>query len=228
MAISLTLSPQEQTTCLVNSSLAAFSAHCLYGPQVALISALSTAGLYLLNSKRNTHCWFSPSRFHKLTETIKNELPFMLTCSIAMGFFGSLFMHKPIQAPMQWLLSSTSLYDRARKVFFICIRAPIVEEIFFRGVILDGLRNVQMFVIGKANSSFATISRIALQAMVFARAHISTLHTKIQNVVICSLIFFVGYLLGEYKEEDQSLWGSTGLHFSINCSATTRGLLFGI
>lgn len=221
----------HQASCIKNSLLAIGSTTLLFGPQMAIISGIATASLHLLNKNSKDYSWFPINKFHDFMDLTAEILPRMLVTSLIWGFSFYLSGTKVFQAPLKWLLSSSSISEKIMRIFDICLMGPFIEEVFFRGVLLDGMRNIHQICsgfLGNADTKLAKIFRTAVQASIFGAAHIHKIHTKAQNMIVVALTTAVGFVQGWLKEEyGHRLWHPTALHFSINCSVTARTLLFG-
>lgn len=89
-------------------------------------------------------------------------------------------------------------------IVFITIIIPIIEEILFRGYLLQGLKSV-------LKPSWS----IALTALVFAFFHFSA-GQGFSNITIIVSLFMLACFMGYLVEKTGSLWSSIGLHMAFN------------
>lgn len=93
--------------------------------------------------------------------------------------------------------------------FAICIRRPLVEEIFFRGIVMQGTQ----YILEKAGlkSKNATIGSIFASSLLFSRLHAPGARA---STFIGGMIF--GSLTAAY---DSRLWASSAAHITNNTVA---------
>lgn len=101
--------------------------------------------------------------------------------------------------------------------FTAVIFAPIVEEILFRGVLYQELRNKKQYLIPLAISSlsFGLIHTLPM----FLLSHDSS------EFLFLIVYTIMGYLITRAYEKTGSIWASIGVHFVNNLIATVRVIL---
>ncbi|MDR5736635.1 MULTISPECIES: CPBP family intramembrane glutamic endopeptidase [unclassified Caballeronia] len=106
----------------------------------------------------------------------------------------------------EWTVYNSPLVGRFGVVALVCIIAPVVEEMLFRGVMLRSF--LQQYPRGVA---------IVHSAGVFGMAHM--------NVYQFMLAFLLGLLLGKLYERTRSLLPCILLHACLNTSVTIMGFM---
>jgi len=217
----ITLKKTEVNTCLINTVSAGCATLIFFGPQVAVISMIATATLYWMNPNRDQEHWLSTKKFHNFTGMVSAMLPTILVIAIIKEMICWYFGLGPIQEVQRWILRSKTIQELAYTVFYGCIRAPFFEEIIFRGVLQDGIKNFQSFVyhylpIVKPDGLLAMTTRVACQALIFGALHYHPLQSFEENLFVILVVTLGGMLIGSLKEHYNNLWGSIGYHFSIN------------
>lgn len=97
-------------------------------------------------------------------------------------------------------------------VILIAFFVPIVEEILFRGYLLNWIKRH----LGRG-------AAIVLSAVIFAFFHYTT-EQGVGNIELLLSLFVLALFLGFIYEREQSLWGSIGLHSTFN--AFNIGLIY--
>ncbi len=89
-------------------------------------------------------------------------------------------------------------------ILFVTVFIPMIEEILFRGFLLQGLKSVM-------RTSFA----IALSSLIFAFFHYAG-GQGFSNITIIASLFALACFMGYLVEKTGSLWSSMGLHMTFN------------
>ncbi len=88
--------------------------------------------------------------------------------------------------------------------FTVCVLAPFIEELVFRGFIQQGLKQ------------FCSIrTSILITSVVFATIHFSK-SQGYSNILLIGTLFVLSCFLGFVREKKGSLWASIGLHSTFN------------
>ncbi|MDO8497575.1 MAG: type II CAAX endopeptidase family protein [bacterium] len=82
--------------------------------------------------------------------------------------------------------------------FMLCILTPIKEELFFRGIVFNGLK-----------TKYNVFASVIISSLFFA-----FLHTP--NLVVFFLTFFTGILLAIVYQRFKNIWYGVVVHFYIN------------
>ncbi len=101
-------------------------------------------------------------------------------------------------------------------VTLACIKAPLIEEVIFRGALLEKIGDVQTWCGQKPEDGKAL--RLAITSILFGFAHFRASQGW-QNLVIVGGTGFMGYLFGAIKEHEGLIY-SIGLHSAMNGTAT--------
>ena len=134
------------------------------------------------------------------------------------------------QVAIVWAKSSIGSPINMLIVFTqICVVAPLLEEIVFRGFLSDRIKDVQVYLFGEkeASSELQKIFRIFAQATVFGICHYHPKQGSDNGVIVLSS-GAGGLFLGDVKEENKNLWSSCFVHSYLNASVLTRIYLFGV
>lgn len=116
-----------------------------------------------------------------------------------------------------------------RLTLLACVVAPIVEEIVFRGFLLEKIRDVQARIWGKrADSEGHLVARCVIQAVSFGACHCSSSLPRAVNAYIFATITSMGLLHALDKESYSHLLCSVAQHFYHNVLVATRMRVFGI
>jgi membrane protease YdiL (CAAX protease family) len=90
-------------------------------------------------------------------------------------------------------------------IVFMCVGAPIIEELYFRGVVQSVLMR-----------SLGTTPGIVVQAMLFGAAHFQVGMTFNQAAVKCGTIFVLGLFLGSLRARTGRLGAGMVAHATNN------------
>lgn len=131
-------------------------------------------------------------------------IPFFIIAPVASQFFSTLFT-LPVNAITSMLLGAETkeyammphtTYDFVLSFAYMCILAPISEEIIFRGVVY------------KYFEKHSTITAIFLSALTFSLTHLD-----LRSLVP---IFFIGLVLSLIRFSTGSLWATIISHAVVN------------
>lgn len=122
-----------------------------------------------------------------------------LVAGLVIDYFSQLIFHTVLSTNLDQLIQQIRIAPRTILAagLVAALVAPICEEIFFRGFLLQGLRHV-------VSAPWA----IVISAAIFAFAHLSLGSTI--------LLFLLGLMLGYLRVSQRSLWPSIALHMLNN------------
>lgn len=181
-----------------------------------LVALGMLAYLQLLDSKNRSLIWNKAKKF-KSVNGVKQFLfggmawfityPIVSTVGQSLGYIlYLLFGVSPVeQTPVKAL--KTTLSDPLVFSFMtltIVFLVPVLEEIMFRGLVQNFLKNY-----------FRRMPAIALTALVFALFHYSP-EQGISNIEFIITLFVLSCFLGFIYERQASLWAPIGLHVAFN------------
>lgn len=133
-----------------NTLLCGLAVHHYYGRNAAIGCTLTYVALSRLNPHSPDQFWFSLSR-----KTVKDLRMGVLICllpllQLAAGALLKFRGQTVNQLPIQWLIQALkeSPKETLRAIFAMSVEAPIVEEIIFRGFVLEKTRDVQCILFG--------------------------------------------------------------------------------
>lgn len=190
---------------------------------LALLSKQLSAGSWIPLSKRNIQ-----DCFKHFDEEFKNVFFSWYICAIIMKV-ATMILVKEFNPE-----SSTNFHQAMAKsklatlyaLFSGCIRAPVVEEVIFRGFLQEKVRDIQVCFFGeKADNTLNKIGRIIFQASLFGLGHYGPTQNKGTNVSHVALTFNIGLLMGYYKEKTGTLWVGIIHHFLENALVSLRELI---
>ncbi len=176
----------------------------IFNREVAIICMVANVALSLLTQQQEkVQCWFKWNS-RVVQEYWKSSLP-LLCLSIFFNSFPKKHLWLTLHHPNKTIW----------KLFQICILAPIVEEIFFRGFLQEKIRNIQVLLSGtkSIDSTVNKVMRIFLQAYLFSIGHA---HYKL-------IVGLLGGYFGYLKEKTSSLLTPIAAHAYFNAAgvATT-------
>ena len=169
---------------------------------ILVLSAVLTLGIYLIVFKVRKKTLAQAVGLRPVRPLILWPL---LLGGVALQFFVTFFMAAlPIpESIMMDYAQSASVLDEgslAWQILAICICAPLMEEILFRGLIYRRLKH-----------GMPTAVAMLLQALVFGVMH--------GNLLWFCYAACLGLLLGLVYENYQSLWACIALHAAFNASS---------
>lgn len=214
----------------VVSSTAA--AYLVMGPTIALISLtveLIFSSLSLINNYKLSSEWISSFSLSHAKKVFIWHSPLMVAQLIG-GFVSSYFRLESDQYVAKLIKEAFSkgFFASSKMVFFACVRAPLLEEIFFRGFLQDKIRIIEVTLLKMdEDSKIAKVMRIFIQGIAFGFAHFHRMQTLSVNVGVIIFTSFFGMILGSFKEEQNNLGGCIILHALHNSCVIARLFFFG-
>lgn len=230
LPLRVSLNEYELKTCAINTGLTFVASCFFFSPFVATVNAIATGIFYVLNPNRQPYSWLPFNELHDFTYSFSTIVPPLLAINLVLGIAFTVLGIKPFQAPVLWLLNSGTWVETIYKIIRVCILAPVLEEILFRGALQGTIQNIQgaiRHITGNMNRDLDLTVRVAAQAIAFGLAHMHTAHRKIQNVCIFVVTSMLGHVFGYLRDDSFNLWSSIGAHFCVNSIATARLLVFG-
>lgn len=215
---------------VVKTVISFASAYFLFGPVTAIICIVADKLFDLFDYQRDVgSAWFSSHFFSDAKEGAKFYFPIVILNGIII-FLSRLFQIKfiPDQEVAKYIQKAlcAGWKNASYAIYAAAIRAPIVEEIFFRGFVQESIKKIQGKVLRwNENSNIQKYLRIFLQAIAFGLAHISKLHSLYFNILLVSVISAGAIYMGNFKEVQGSLGGSMALH-SVHNSTQIAKLYF--
>ena len=144
-----------------------------------------------------------------LLSLYRRPVELKLICCIALGV-------SILQGLIYWWTGNLSVSDW-RIMILMGIIGPFVEEILFRGIILNGLL-----------TRYKAITAIVSSALLFALVHIdvSPVSSLLQNITAVAFAFAMGCVLGLIFYKTKSLLSSSILHCLVNLLGLLIEMLF--
>lgn len=139
-----------------------------------------------------------------------------LAIGTALTILFSLFTEGPVQTPEQ-LPPHMGPVGIAVSAFMVIVGAPVVEELFFRGVFFRALRARRSFWVAGALSS-----------LLFGFAHMSVEEGSglAGGILLVTLMFFVGFGLAYVYERRGNILATIVAHATFNAIGLTLIVLF--
>ncbi|KJY80864.1 CPBP family intramembrane glutamic endopeptidase [Vibrio nigripulchritudo] len=143
--------------------------------------------------------------FHENRSTVKSTI-LLLVFPILLTFVGSVFWLSDLTSLMllffpahidEYLMMSRFLSGGLVSIVVVCIIAPLMEELLFRGVMLRGFLK-----------HYSEYTSIMLSAMLFSIAHLTLIQLPVT--------YILGTLLGWLYVRTKSLWPSILAHAIYN------------
>ncbi|PQJ49081.1 hypothetical protein BTO01_26715 [Vibrio jasicida] len=143
--------------------------------------------------------------FHENRSTVKSTI-LLLILPISLTFVGCVFWLSDLTSLMllffpanldEYLMMSRLLSGGVASIVVICVIAPLIEELLFRGIILRGFLK-----------HYSDNTSILLSSMLFALAHLTLTQLPVAYVL--------GALLGWLYVKTKSLWASILAHGIYN------------
>jgi membrane protease YdiL (CAAX protease family) len=224
------INPDRANIFLSKTIITGVGVYALLGAQIACVCMVVSVCFTLISGNYKND-WFPLGTFkEKITKEI-SQLPFALFINtfygLALSFMGVHLVQLPVVLLKEAFKIST--FVGMNMLFHICVRAPIVEEIVFRGFLQDKIKDLQTIVFGKKAllNKIHKIVRITLQAACFGAMHYHPMQGA-SNIPIVVLTSCVGFICGFFKEEENSLVSPIGFHSVVNTSVSYRGLVFNV
>jgi membrane protease YdiL (CAAX protease family) len=211
--------------------LAGASIYIVFGPAIAGIAVIVHLALSYITLDRGNTAWFSSDvAGNQIKKTLQS---FAAPVLIGNGIWG--IMEKTFkrgsarQISLQILLQTfyQSPMKFLRVFFVISCLAPVVEEVVFRGFLQEKIRDIQtIFFKERAQQTISKITRVVIQALLFAVCHFEPL-LKWANLYIILITFCLGVQLGITKEKEKNIWACMTLHGLLNTVVCLRVVLIG-
>ncbi len=223
-------------TLAINGGLTFYSATVAFNPTVGICCAVAQTALAYYNpDSEGLQVAFFPLQLRAIQQ-IKVEVirhffdednwqaqAFVLfAVSVMVGGYFAGFQNN--QLAVQALdIALESQAQIIEYLWVVIIKAPIVEEVLFRGFFLGSMRNLQIIILGSetADGVIAKTSRIFIQAIGFGAMHYSIYQDFGTNVLITLMASNLGMYFGHIKERHNHLWPTTGIHAGVNAIATS-------
>jgi membrane protease YdiL (CAAX protease family) len=220
--------PEPDTALIQNTLLCASAVSFLFGPIAGLTCAVANVVFAQLQSQDR---WFS-SLDDKVVSQVKgiwedhNFFKIQLIMGIVLKCLGAGIN----QVAIQYIKDSVGSPLKMLMVFTrVCVIAPLVEETIFRGFLQEKIQNLQVYVFGEeeSNTRLHRAIRIIAQAIIFGICHYHP-SQGVSNRTIMIQTGLVGLYLGDIKEDQKNIWGSSFFHAYFNAAVLTRVVLFGV
>lgn len=217
----------EPHKALIKNTLATGLSVCiLLNAEVAIICMVANVAFSLATQHQDEiKSWlkWDNRAVQHLKDYWKTSIPFFTIRIVVLVLQKLFFIVKhPLvkQVPVAKLIQSFGNPAYAAYLIFrICVVAPIIEEIIFRGFLQEKVRNIQVMLFGPRDTEAQKTFRIGLQAFVFGVCHLHPAQGAL-NVVIFLFTSILGKRCGELKEKTSTLWTPMALHAHNNFSAT--------
>ena len=95
----------------------------------------------------------------------------------------------------------------------VCFIGPVVEEVFFRGILFEVLA-------GRKNHVVRSILAVILSALIFAFMHVSHTHYSVQDLLTNIPILMMGLTVGTLRWKTDNILCSMLVHIALNSIAT--------
>ena len=214
---------------VVKTVVSSVAAYLIFGVQIAVICIVvdTIFGVFDLIDYEST--WISGHCFTDAKNVTCFYAPYLFISHLIAGIvFGKILKFNPPQAVGRVIKNSFSkgLVPSVKMIFFGVVRAPISEEIFFRGFLLEKLKILQVKVLKIDDKIVSSKFRIIVQAVIFGAVHCNRMQSLVANIVIFNTASFFGYVLGSLKE-NHTLGGNIAMHSLINTFFLARLYFFG-
>jgi membrane protease YdiL (CAAX protease family) len=218
----------EPHRALIKNTIATgISVFILINAEVAIICMVANATLSLLTqNKDNITSWlkWDNRQIQHLKNYWKNSPPFFKFNIFKLVIIKLFFIAK--SPKVQQVVISKLIQSLANPtyaawlIFRICIVAPVIEEVIFRGFLQEKIRNIQVLLGStRIDSRIQKAVRVAFQAIVFGLAHIHPAQGAL-NGFIFLFTGVLGAACGYLKEKTSTLWVPMAFHAHNNISYT--------
>lgn len=193
------------------------------GVSISLFCSGLTALCEIFRHKSSS--WFNLEKID--SDSLRNHISFLFCANLAIGIALKLLRVAPVQVILEHIVRHRDLI----LILQVTVIAPIVEEILFRGFLMERLEDLLAL-----SSRYIYPIRAELQekigscgqAIIFGLGHIGGATNTVAGHLVVPFITLLGGYLGECKRETDSLVDGTIRHMSINMVTTARALFFGV
>ena len=222
-------------TLIVKGAFTAYCVNNIFSDRIkAICSGAAYIALALLSKQLSAGSWIPLSKrdvqlcYNRLDEEVKNVFIWWYMCAIIMRVATTILVKDftPESSKIFYQAKAESKLATLYILFDHCIRAPVIEEVIFRGGVQEKIRDIQVCYFGeKADNALNKIGRIIFQASLFGLGHYGSNQNKGTNVSHVAQTFNIGLLLGYYKEKTGTLWLGIIHHFLENVLVSLKYLI---
>ena len=99
------------------------------------------------------------------------------------------------------------------QIITVCLLGPVVEEVFYRGILFEMLK-------GEVNSMIGNIIAVILTSFIFAFMHVSLVDFSVTDMIANIPILMLGLMLTMLRCKTDNILCSVIVHIGINVIAT--------
>lgn len=99
------------------------------------------------------------------------------------------------------------------QILVVCVLAPVVEEVFYRGILFEALR-------GKENHLVRNIAAVIISSLIFAFSHVSIANFTVGDMLANIPIMMVGMSFSVLYWKTGNIFCTIVVHMIINVIAT--------
>ena len=216
---------------LFKSALVGVATFTILGASTAATVAIANVIFSQVVTPAENNQWFSSKHFTDITHEENTYLYKFLAVRVIIFVIPCFFGVNLIGQDQFIMRMLTECYKAANYkaiaylITKICLIAPIAEEIIFRGLLQEKVRDLQALLWGSESiySKVCIDFRVNFQAVLFGLVHIHPQNKG--NAIICSVLALAGQVLGYLKEKTGDLISPIGVHVAHNNSVVAAQLL---